>query len=53
MGDDMYNLGIENEALRRKLGEVDNKWLNESNNRIKFSYGNARKDQFFVGRIKR
>jgi len=23
MGDDIYDLGIENEALRRKLGEID------------------------------
>jgi hypothetical protein len=28
-------LGVENEALRGKLGEVDEKWLSESKNRIK------------------
>ena len=30
-----FDLGVENEALRGKLGEVDKKWLNESKNRIK------------------
>jgi hypothetical protein len=34
---------VENEALRRKLGEVDEKWLDESKNRIKLSYDDMRK----------
>jgi hypothetical protein len=25
-----FDLGVENEALRGKLGEVDEKWLSES-----------------------
>jgi hypothetical protein len=29
--DDIFDLGVENEALRGKLGEVDDKWLSESN----------------------
>jgi hypothetical protein len=31
-------LGVENETLRDKLGEVNEKWLNESKSRIKLSY---------------
>ena len=30
MNDDILNLGIENKALRSRLGEVDEKWLDES-----------------------
>ncbi len=53
MGDDIYDLGIENEALRRKLGEIDEKWLGESKNRIKVSYDDARKNKFILERMKR
>jgi hypothetical protein len=35
MGDDIFDLGVEDEALRGKLGEVHEKWLSESKNRIK------------------
>jgi hypothetical protein len=27
MGNEIFDLGVENEALRGKLGEVDEKWL--------------------------
>ena len=37
MDDDIFDLGVENEALRDKLGEVDEKWLSESKNIIKLS----------------
>jgi hypothetical protein len=47
MGDDIFNLGVENEILRQKLIEVDEKWLSKSKNRIKLSYGVARKTSLF------
>lgn len=53
MGDDIFDLGIENEALRDKLGDVDEKWLGESKNRIKLSYDDARKNKFILERMKR
>ncbi len=54
MGDDIFDLGVENEALRGKLGEVDEKWLGESNkNRIKLSYDDVRKNRFILERMKR
>jgi hypothetical protein len=53
MGDDIFDLGIENKALREKLGEVDEKWLGESKNRIKLSYDDARKNKFILERMKR
>jgi hypothetical protein len=28
--DETFDFGVENEALRGKLGEVDEKWLSES-----------------------
>ena len=53
MGDDIFDLGIENEALRGKLGEVDEKWLSESKNRIKLSYDDAKRNKFILERMRR
>jgi hypothetical protein len=53
MGDEIFDLGVENEALRGKLGEVDEKWSGESKNRIKVSYDDARKNRFILERMKR
>ncbi len=53
MVDDIFDLGVENEALRGKLGEVDEKWLGESKNRIKLSYDDTRKNRFILERMKR
>ena len=44
MGEEIFDLGVENEALRDKIGEVDEKWLSESKNRIKLSYNDAKKE---------
>jgi hypothetical protein len=52
MGDDIFDLGIENEALKGKLGLVDGKWLSESKSRIKLSYDDARKNHFILERMK-
>ncbi len=52
-GDDIFDLGVENEALRGKLGEVDEEWLSESKNRIKLSYDDARKNQFILEKMRR
>jgi hypothetical protein len=53
MGDDIFDLGVENEALMGKLGEVDEKLFWESKNRIKLSYDGARKNEFISTRMKR
>jgi len=53
MGDEIFELGVENEALRGKLGEVDGKWLNESKNRIKLTYDDEKKNKFILERMKR
>jgi hypothetical protein len=37
IGDDIFELGVENKALSGKLGEVDEKWLGECKNRIRLS----------------
>ncbi len=52
MGDEIFDFGVENEALRGKLGEVDEKWLNESKNRIKLSYDDARKNWLILERMR-
>jgi hypothetical protein len=48
----IFDLGIENEALRSKL-EVDEKWLSEFKNRIKLSYDDVRKNKFILERMRR
>ena len=53
MGDEIFDLGVENEALMDKMEEVDEKWLGESKNRIKLSYDNAKKHKFILERMKR
>jgi hypothetical protein len=53
MGDEIFDLGVENEALRDKIGEVDEKWLSESKNRIKLSYNDAKKNEFILERMRR
>jgi hypothetical protein len=53
MGDDIFDLGVENEALRGKL-EVNEKWLIVSKNRIKLTYDDSRKkNKFILDRMKR
>ena len=47
VNDEIFDLGVENEALIDKIGEVDEKWLSESKNRIKLSYDDARKNVYF------
>jgi hypothetical protein len=53
MGDEIFDLGVENEALRDKIEEVDEKWLSESKNRIKLSYNDAKKNKFILERMRR
>ena len=53
MGDEVFDLGIENETLRDKIGEVDEKWLNESKNKLKLTYNDVRKNKFILDRMKR
>jgi hypothetical protein len=53
MGYEIFDLGVENEALRGKFGEADEKWLGESKNRIKLSYDDSRKNQFILQGMKR
>ena len=43
MGDEIFDLGIENETLREKLGDVDEKWLTETKQRNKLSYNDEAK----------
>ena len=48
MGDEIFDLGIENEALRDKVGEVDEKWLNDSKNRIKLNYNDDKRNKYIL-----
>ena len=53
MGDKIFDLGVENEALRDKIRVIDEKWLSESKNRIKLSYNDAKKNKFILERMRR
>jgi hypothetical protein len=53
MDDQIFDLGVENESLGEKFGEVDEKWLGESKSRIKRSHNNERKNRFILERMKR
>ncbi len=53
MGDGIFDLGVENEASRDKIGEIDKKWLSESKNTIKLSYDDAKKNKFILERMRR
>ena len=53
IGEEIFDLGVENETLRGKLGEIDEKWLDESKNRIKWSHNDARKNKFILENMKR
>ena len=53
LGDEIFDLGVENEALRDKIGEVYEKWLNETKNRIKSSYDGIRENKFILERMRR
>ena len=44
MRDEIFYLGVENEALRGKIGQVDKKLLIESKNRIKLPYNDEKKN---------
>ena len=46
MGNEIFDLGVEDEALNVKLGEDYKKCLSESKNRIKFPYNDEKKNRF-------
>ncbi len=50
--DEIFYLGVENEASIGILGEVYEKQLSESKSRIKLSYNNARRNWFILERMK-
>ena len=53
MGDDIFDLSIENEALKGKLGEVDEKWLSDSKDKKKLFYDDAKNNKFILERMRR
>ncbi len=53
MGDDIFDLVIENEVLRDKFGDVNEKWLSESKNKKLLDYDSEKKKQFIMTRMKR
>lgn len=52
MGDEIFELGVENQTLRDRVGEVDENWLNESKTRLKLTYDDAKKNEYILNRMK-
>ena len=57
MGDDIYELGVENDILRNKMGDVDEKWLSQTKTNITSNSTNspeglARKNAYILNRMK-
>jgi hypothetical protein len=53
MADDIFDLDIENKTLRDRIGEVDEKWLHESKEKMKLSFSDERKNKLILDRMKR
>lgn len=47
MGDEIFDMGVENKTLREKLGNVDEKWLSEEKVIDEQSYTDEEKIEFF------
>jgi len=52
MGDDIYELGIENEILRDKMGNVDEKWLSQTKVNIMSKTMIPEKNNYILNRMK-
>ena len=53
MADDIFDLDIENKTLRDKMGEVDEKWLQESKEKMKLTFNDERRNKLILERMKR
>lgn len=53
MGDEIFDLGMENETLREQIGDVDEKWLAEKKEINKVKYDDFTKNQYILNKMKR
>ena len=53
MGDDLVDLSTENDALKSKIGDYDEKWLEESKNKMLKQINNEKRTNVIMSRIEK
>ena len=53
MGDDIVDLSTENDALKNKIGDYDEKWLEESKNKMLRQVDNEKRANLLMSRMKK
>ena len=53
LGDDIVEISTENEALKNKIGSYDEKWLEESINKILKQIGDEKRENLIMSRLKK
>ena len=53
MGDDIVDLSTENDALKSKIGEYDEKWLEESKNKMSKQIDDEKRANLITSRMKK
>ena len=53
MGDDIVDLSTENDALKSKIGDYDEKWLEESKNKMLKQIDNEKRAKLIMSRMKK
>ena len=53
LGDDIVELSTENDALKNKIGDYDEKWLEESENKLLKEIDDEKRANLIMSRIKK
>ena len=53
LGDDIVKLSAENDTLKNKIGDYDEKWLEESNNKMLKEIDNEKRANLIMSRMKK
>ena len=53
LGDDIVEISTENEALKNKIGSYDEKWLEESINKILKQIDDEKRENLIMSRLKK
>ena len=53
LGDDIVELSTENDALKNKIGDYDEKWLEESKNKMLKEIDNEKRVRLIMSRMKK
>ena len=53
MGDDIVELSTENDALKNKIGSYDEKWLEESKNKMLKQIDDEKRANLIMSRVKK